>query len=127
MKKVIVTTKEQLDSLYKDSALTLEGFNGMSDCGENIDMFLRNIKKLTSFKAKEETVYIIPSQMMNEAYGIIPPFAYDKNKVLISVMLSDLEKPHRLTVARFSFGGRWFDNIVDNHNRRRAAREKTAD
>lgn len=123
MEKITVNTKEQLDELEKDSALTLEGLNP-SD--EEIACFLNWIKRYTELKV--ERVYIVSGSLMNMAYGLTGTNAYpEKECDLVAVKLSDMKDPMKLCIPRFQIGGRWFDDIVDNNKRREDEKREVND
>ena len=109
-----VTTKKQLDELYKDWALTLEGF---APDEKNLKEFLDWVRELTPLK--REDVYTIEGSVMNREYHLTGTNAYpDKNCTLACVKLADMENPNRVAIPRFQIGGRWFLDIVDNNARR---------
>ena len=116
MNKIEIKTKEQLDELEQDSALTWEGLD-TSD-GSLKEMF-DWIKKYTEVT---ENVYIISGALMNVTYGLTGTNAYPKDLHIVSVKLSDMKEPMKVAIPRLQVGGRWFDDIVDN-NRRREDRE----
>ena len=109
-----VTTKKQLDELYEDWALTLEG---LSPDEKNLKELLDWVKELTPLK--REDVYIIEGAVMNREYQLTGTNAYpDKNCTLACVKLADMENPNRVAIPRFQIGGRWFYDIVENNARR---------
>lgn len=105
-----VTTKAQLDYLYEQSALSIEGFPP-----ELIPDFMQRFKKDT--KVKRERVFIIKGKVMNKTYHLTGSNAYQDNFNIISIALDDID-PWPIIHTRFLFGGRWFDDIVDNNLRR---------
>ena len=112
MEIIRVNEKEILNSLYCDSAFTIEGLTE-----DSILDFVNWTKEYTPFKA-EEKVYLIKGKTMNENYQLTEDNRYPDDLTIVSIMLSDLEKPFSLVTARFEIGGRWFDDIVDNNARR---------
>ena len=118
MNTIKVTNREQLDTLYKNSALT---FEGMSPDEENLAAILRWVKTYTPLK--REDVYVIEGALMNREYGLTGNNAYpETNCNIVCIKLDDMEKPSAVTLPRFQVGGRWFDDIVDNNARREAKR-----
>lgn len=116
MNKIQVTTKAQLDELYKDNAFTLEGFSADED---NLADILNWIKKYTP--VKREDFYIIEGKTMNEQYGLTGMNAYPaKNCNLVVMKLADMEEPCALALTRYNIGGRWFNDVVDNNAVREA-------
>lgn len=118
MTKIQVTTKEQLDELYKGSALT---FEGVSIEDEDLKAIFDCIKQFTPMK--NETVYIISGKTMVDNYGLTGSNAYRPEIHLVSIKLDDMEDWKKIVMPRFGFGGRWFDDIVDNNARRERNRQ----
>lgn len=114
MNVIKVTTKAQLDALYEDWSLTIEGF---APDEKNLKELLDWVKELTPLK--REDVYIIEGAVMNREYHLTGTNAYpDKNCTLVCVKLADMENPNRVAIPRFQIGGRWFYDIVENNARR---------
>ena len=110
MNKVKVTEQTTLDELYDESALTIEG---LSPDDKSLGQFLEWIRGYTN--VKDETFYIINGETMNRAYGLTGDNAYPKDCHLVSIKNSALTNPMKVAIPRFSVGGRWFDDIVDNN------------
>lgn len=102
-----VTTKEQLDKLYKNSAFTIEGL-----AEESVPDMLEWLKENTTFTTENPIVYITKGKVMNEEYALKYGKAYAEDLTIVSVIDIDLFK---IALKRFSVGGRWFDDIVDNN------------
>ena len=114
MNIIKVTTKAQLDELYKDWSLTIEG---LAPGEANLKELLDWVKELTPLK--REDVYTIEGAVMNREYGLTGINAYpDKDCTLVCVKLADMEHPKRVAIPRFQIGGRWFADICDNNARR---------
>lgn len=113
MNKIQVTTREQLDELYKGSALT---FEGVSIEDEDLKAIFDWIKQYTPMK--NETVYIISGKTMVDNYGLTGSNAYRPDIHIVSIKLSDMEDWEKIVMPRFQVQGRWFDDIVDNNQRR---------
>ena len=121
MNIIKVTTKAQLDELYKDWSLTIEG---LQPDEANLKELLDWVKELTPLK--REDVYTIEGSVMNRAYGLTGTNAYpERNCTIVCVKLADMEKPKAVTIPRFQIGGRWFTDIVSNNERRERARTGT--
>lgn len=112
MKKITVTTKEQLDVLYKSSALTIEGLTADE---ENLDAFATWLEEHGALGKEEICFHIIPGKLMNEVYELTGTNAYPDDLTIVSVTNINQMK---ITIPRFQIGGRWFDDIVDNNARR---------
>ena len=54
---------------------------------------------------------------MNEQYGLTGTNAYKDDLPIVSFSLKDFDA-RPITFIRFGFGGRWFDDVVDNNARR---------
>ena len=109
-----VTTKKQLDELYEDWALTLEG---LSPDEKNLKELLDWVKELTPLK--REDVYTVEGSVMNREYHLTGTNAYpEKDCTLVCIKLSAMENHRAVTYPRFQIGGRWFLDIVDNNARR---------
>lgn len=106
-----VTTKSQLDNLYNNSAFTIEGL-----AEESIPDLIAWLEENTTFTTNKPVVYITKGNAMNDMYGLYGDNAYDNDLIIISVVDIDLTK---IALKRFSVGGRWFDDIVDNNARRK--------
>ena len=114
MNVVKVTTKKQLDELYKDWALTIEG---LAPDEKNLKEFVDWVRELTPLK--REDVYTIEGAVMNREYHLTGTNAYpEKDCTLVCIKLSDMENHRAVTYPRFQIGGRWLLDIVDNNARR---------
>ena len=109
--KVKIETKEQLDELYKGSALT---FIGVCDTEENIMDIIKWINQYTEV-SKSLNVNIIKGITMNKEYGLTNDNAYPNDLTFISFDLKDIKEINKIALPRFAVGGRWFDDIVDNN------------
>ena len=123
MNIIKVTTKAQLDELYKDWSLTIEG---LSPEEKNLKELLDWVKELTPIK--REDVYTVEGSVMNREYHLTGTNAYpDTDCTLVCVKLADMEHPKTVSIPRFQIGGRWFTDIVDNNARREGERTGTED
>ena len=114
MNVIKVTTKKQLDELYEDWSLTIEG---LAPDEKNLKEFLDWVRELTPLK--REDVYTIEGSVMNREYHLTGTNAYpEKDCTLVCSKLSDMENHRAVTYLRFQIGGRWFLDIVDNNARR---------
>lgn len=102
-----VTTKEQLNKLYGNSAFTIEGL-----ADDSIPDLMNWLKENTVFTTKNPTVYITKGKVMNTKYFLTGDKAYQEDLTIVSVIDIDSFK---IALKRFSVGGRWFDDIVDNN------------
>ena len=105
-----VVTKEQLNKLYNNSAFTIEGL-----AEESIPDMIAWLEENTTFTTDKPIVYVTKGNVMNNAYSLYDDNAYDNDLNIVSVIGIDLMK---IALKRFSVGGRWFDDIVDNNARK---------
>ena len=118
MNIIKVTTKEQLDALYEDWSLTIEG---LAPDEKNLKELLDWVKELTPLK--REDVYTIEGAVMNREYHLTGKNAYPETDcTLVCVKLADMEHPKRVTRPRFHIGGRWFYDVVENNRMREEAK-----
>lgn len=109
MEIINVTTKEQLDYLYEQSAFSIEGLSP-----EYIPDLMKRLKKDT--KIIRERVFVIEGKVMNKMYHFTGSNAYQDNFHIVSVALDDIDPgPMMILCKRLSYGARWFDDIVDNN------------
>ena len=78
MNKITVTTREQLDALYSNSALT---FEGVAPDKENLEAVLTWVKNYTPLK--REDVYVIEGNLMNREYNLTGDNAYPETDCTI--------------------------------------------
>ena len=104
-----VTTKEQLDNLYNHSAFTIEGL-----AEESIPDMIKWLESKTVFTTDKPIVYVTKGTVMNNEYGLVGNKVYADDLTIVSIFDIDLLK---IAIKRFSVGGRWFDDIVDNNAR----------
>lgn len=110
MEIIQVKSKEELDYLYSVSALTIEGLRE-----ESIPTIMKILKENTD--VYRERAFIISGKFMNEQYGLTGNNAYKDDLHIVSFSLEDFDAMP-MTFKRTAFGGRWFDDIVDNNARR---------
>lgn len=104
---ITVTTKEEIEKL--GSALTIEGLRL-----DSIPDFIKWVEKLTALKNRK--VYVITGKTMNTIYKLTGKNAYPKDLNLVSIDLDDMEDSSKVVIPRFTVGGRWLDDIIDNNN-----------
>ena len=115
MNKILVKTREQLNDLIKDSALTWEGLKMKTE---------KDYKQVTDWmrehgaEAKTENVYITTGKTMNALEGLTGSNAYPDDLSIVSFKLSEIKNWKTLVTPRFAVDGRWMDDIVDNNRRR---------
>ena len=110
MNIINVTTKEQLDALYNESALTWEG---LTHDEENLNAVKNWLDVHGAIPENTEpTFHIITGDLMNITYGLTGDNAYDDDLSIVSV--TDIDQM-KIVIPRFEVGGRWFDDVVDNN------------
>ena len=68
---------------------------------------------------KDDAVFhVIDGNEMNDFYMLSGKNAYTGDLHIVVIKLSDLVDPNKIILKRFEFGGRWFDDVVDNNSRR---------
>ena len=98
-----------LDSFYKDSSLTLEGLalDSLNDYADYLDKVC-GLKDSTVF-------HIVSGKYMNDVYDLYGDNAYPDDLHIVVVKMECLKNPMSIVTKRFEFGGRWFDDVVDNN------------
>lgn len=114
--EVINCTEEDLVALYNGSALT---FTGCIPNEENLD-FLTSWMKENGAELTTNRCYAITGKQMNDIYHLTGDNAYTNDLSFTCFKLDDIKNVELLFIARFQLGGRWFDDIVDNNERREA-------
>ena len=115
MKKYTINTDITMslcDEFYDGSALTIEGLD--LDSLDDYANYLDNICGLEN----GAVFYVIDGNEMNDFYMLSGKNAYPGDLHIIVIKLSDLVDPNKVILKRFEFGGRWFDDVVDNNARR---------
>jgi hypothetical protein len=102
-----VATKEQLDKLYNNSAFTIEGL-----AEESIGDLMKWLEENTDFTTDKPIVYVTKGKVMNDMYGLCGNNAYSDDLTIVSII--DINQM-KIALKRFSVGGRWFDDVVDNN------------
>lgn len=113
MKIINTFTKEQLDELYNESALTWEGLSTSEDNLNAVMNWLKDHK--ATIEGVEPTFHITTGRLMNKYYGLTGDNAYHNDLSIVSVTGIN---PVPIALARFEVGGRWFDDVVDNNEMR---------
>lgn len=106
-----VNTAEQLDELYNDSSLTLEGLSEKS-YGDFVDWCDKLVK------LKKRRIYVVSGKTLNEYCGNTGVNAYPDDLHIVCIRLDDMANFNAVVLPRFEIGGRWFDDVVDNNRRR---------
>lgn len=115
MKKYAVNTDITMtlcDKFYDRSALTVEGLDldSLDDYANYLD---------SECGLEDDAVFhVIDGNELNRFYMLSGDNAYPSDLHIVVIELSDLVSPNKIYLKRFGFGGRWFDDVVDNNARR---------
>lgn len=112
MKKYTVNTDITMslcDEFYDDSSLTLEGLD--LDSLDDYANYLDDICGLNDCAVFN----VIDGNEMNDFYMLSGDKAYPGDLHIVVIKLSDLVNPNKIILKRFEFGGRWFDDVVNNN------------
>lgn len=101
-----------LDSFYKESALTIEGLD------PNSIKFYADYLDENCGLNDNAVFHVISGAYMNSVYDLFGSNAYPDDLNIVVIRLSDLKNSSAIIMKRFAFGGRWFDDVVDNNTRR---------
>lgn len=115
MKKYTVNTDVTMslcDEFYDGSALTLEGLDL-----DSLDDYANYLDRECGLK-DGAVFHVIDGNEMDDFYMLSGKNAYPGDLHIVVIKLSDLVNPNAIIMKRFSFGGRWFDDVVDNNARR---------
>lgn len=115
MKKYSVNTDITMslcDEFYDGSALTLEGLDL-----DSLDDYANYLDRECGLK-DGAVFHVIDGNEMDDFYMLSGKNAYPGDLHIVVIKLSDLVNPNAIIMKRFGFGGRWFDDVVDNNARR---------
>lgn len=115
MKKYTVNTDVTMslcDEFYDGSALTLEGLDL-----DSLDDYANYLDRECGLK-DGAVFHVIDGNEMDDFYMLSGKNAYPGDLHIVVIKLSDLINPSKIIMKRFEFGGRWFDDVVDNNARR---------
>ena len=103
-------TKSLCKEFYDNSALTIEGFDP-----DSLDVYADYLDK--EFGLKENAMFhVIYGHVMNDVYGLNNnQFPYPDRLPIIVIKLNDFVKPFKVVQKRFNFGGKLFDDVVNNN------------
>ena len=105
-----VDTQEKIEKLKLGSALTFEGCNISQ---ESLNNLMNWIKKYTEMKT--ERVYVISGNTMNTIYNLTGNNAYPDDLHIVCIDLDDMVDFNKIIIPRFSVGGRWLDDVINNN------------
>lgn len=112
--KNYIESEEDLDILYDRSSFTIEGIS-IED--KRIISILDYLKDEDILLKDGSTINIIKGKMMNKKYDLRGFNKYPEDLNIISIDNDNFTNLPKLAIVRFSFGGRWFDDIIDNMTR----------
>ena len=105
-------SSQELERFYEGSALTLEGLNP-----DSIEDYAEYLDKYAGLK-EDSIFYIVSGNQMNNYYHLTGTNRYPIDLNIIVIELTCLNNVPSIMLKRFEFGGRWFDDVVDNNNSR---------
>lgn len=105
-----VTTFKDFISLYNDNALTIEGLVPAS-----IEEWFNVLLTQTEFKSETVTYYVTSGAIMNKYLGLSGTNSYPDDLMIVSFKLKSMVNPMATAIPRFNYGGRWYNDIVDNN------------
>lgn len=108
-----IVEKNDLDRLYNDSACSFEGMAPLNDDERKTLIRLLNQYNVNTKNIEFNT---ISGKTMNTIYRLTGDNAYSDNFHILS--LTGLKHDANLGAFRARYGCRWFDDIVDNNERR---------
>lgn len=112
MKKYTVNTDITIslcDEFYNGSALTLEGLDL-----DSLDDYANYLDRECGLK-DGAVFHVIDGNEMDDFYTLSGKNSYPGDLHIVVIKLSDLINPSAIVFKRFDFGGRWFDDVVDNN------------
>ena len=109
-----VTTKAQLDELYKDCSIAIEG---LIPDEKNLKELLGIVKTYTPLWRND--VYTIEGAVMNREYNLTGKNAYPSaDCTIVCIKLSDMKKPIAICSSLSLLDWQYFHEICDNNLRR---------
>jgi hypothetical protein len=108
MKVIKLINEKELDKLYETSCFTWEG---MSDTEENLAAIESAIRE-NGYDEEECVFYTYKGKLMNKSYELHGDNAYPDDLTFVSI--PKFYNP----IFKINYGARWFDDIVDNNERR---------
>ena len=111
--EILEVKEETFDELYEGSALTIEG---LTTTEENLIDACNYLEERCDMVDRK--LYIISGKQMNEHYHLTGNNAYKDELSIVCFPLENFLNTNKLVLVRFNFGGRWFDDVVDNNKSR---------
>ena len=122
MRIIKVTTKAQLDELYKDCSLAIEG---LAPDEKNLKELLGIVKTYTPLWRND--VYTIEGVVMNRGYNLTGTNAYPSTDcTIVCIKLSDMKKPIAICSSLSLIDWQYFHEICDNNLRREELQREDA-
>ena len=101
-------TMSLCDEFYDESALTLEGLDL-----DSLDDYANYLDSVCGLE-DGAVFHIIDGYEMDNFYMLSGRNSYPDDLHIVVIKLIDLVNPNKIVTKRFEFGGRWFDDIVNN-------------
>lgn len=112
---ITVTTNEQLQDLYEDNALTIEG---LLPTEKNYIAFYDWILQYSAVKDNRLYFYNVSGSSINKFCGLKEGCSYPGNYNVMCVLQRNLEIPLAFCVPKVQIGARWFRDVIDNVKRK---------
>jgi hypothetical protein len=109
--EVVQATDKDLDFFYEDWSLTVEG---LSTEQESLDDYYDVLSEFTALKP-DFKFFVIEGWLMNLKYGLTGTNAYPDHCHIVVAPNGQFEDIGKVAIPRFAWGGRWFNDIVDNN------------
>lgn len=111
---IVVESVKDIDDLRSGDSLVIEGL-----CKESIKDYFNFLLEndLLIYSESNIPIYIIPGKIMNEHSNLTGSNRYIDDLNIVAIKLDNLNIP-AITITRFSFGGRWLSDVIDNNIRR---------
>lgn len=103
---------QYLDQFYHHNALMFIGV-----IPEEAHLYRDYFKQYSEID-ESKPCYIVKGSMMNRHYYLTDTNAYPDDLNILIFTLDTFKNIPGIAVPRFSIGGRWFDDVVDNNARR---------
>lgn len=101
--------KEKFQEFYDGSALTVEGM-----LPEEAPLYIEFLEQHSKVDHSVNG-YIFEGPAMNEYYNLKGKKKYPEDMHFMVVPLKAFKNVGAIAIPRFTFGGRWFDDVVDNN------------
>lgn len=115
----VIEVKEdkQFKLLERENAMTIEGLMAEEDTYYGLIDFLKECNAIDEDKKVVE-FWIIKGTDMNKHYNLHGRNAYPDDLTIVNVPFTQLKSFGGIALPMRSFGGRWYDDVVENNKMR---------